>query len=108
VITPFLMSVFRSGRAVLFTGIIGNACWTLRSCQPQIRSRFGQANNLRRLVLVNDDSHIRLLALPMAARSQAAHIRFAVGLVFSPLHGLRVSRAVGEMHFLRISGGGVG
>ena len=71
VVTPFLMFVFRSGRAVLSTGFGEGEYESAQKLLASILSHFGQANNPRRLVRTNDGSDVRLLALPVATCCQS-------------------------------------
>jgi hypothetical protein len=69
-VTPFLMLVLRRFRVVLFTGFEGVNPGRAYNRQAPILYLFGQADNLRRLVLGNDDSNAHSLALPMVTCSQ--------------------------------------
>jgi hypothetical protein len=83
VVTPFLMFVFRSGRAVLSTGFCEGEYESVEKLLASLLSHFGQANNPRRLVRANDGSDGRFLALPIATcfQSLAGWIPTASGFI---------------------------
>jgi hypothetical protein len=93
VVTSFLRSVLRSRRAVLSTGFSGSEYRSVRLPPAPSLSRFGQANNPRRLGRSNDGFRRTFACaahsypLPRTCRSGSGGARFS-----SPLHGLRTSR----------------
>src|SRR5207253_1565665 len=69
-VTPFLMFVLRCFRMVLCTGFNGGEPWSRTNRQAPILYHFGQATNLRRLVVSYGASHVPLLALSIATGLQ--------------------------------------
>jgi hypothetical protein len=62
-VIPFLMSVLRRLRKVLFTGLIGSEPWSSELRQAPILYHFGQADNPRRRSSSDDESMYFAFAL---------------------------------------------
>jgi len=103
-VTPFLDAVCRGGWGLT---VRRETSWDAAWNTPSLSSRRGyplvspcpfldQANNLRRLVIPNDDSGVSSSAYPFSTLLGGMRREILRDRLSFPLHGLKVSRSRGE------------